>query len=714
MADEAWTDQAVSSGDEDTLGRLPYARRAAELIYTTHSFESSAVFGLSGPWGSGKTSLVNMIVEELVKAHPKWAVARFTPWATSDVSGLLGEFYASLADVLPKKKGQQVRRALAVTASVAAPAANLIPIAGGVAAEGVRAAGVALATSPSWQVAFSKASNELKELRKPILVVVDDIDRLHVDELMALLKVVRLLGRFDGVQYLLAYDDETLYRSMTASNAVNPHDGSAERFMEKIVQYPLFVPPLLRHQQLSRLNAGLAGVSREVADDGASERRLSGLVDCFVSVLTTPRAVDRYIAQLRHHIPLLPPDEVDDEDVQLLTLIRVCFPALFNSIPHYRNGLISGHTGEMKFDRRQSEYEPFDIDPLLAVVPSDFRGVARRLLISLFPKVRAEGRLSTYGSHRRQSVQYEEYFDRYFAMGILDHDVSDAKVAAAVEAATCGDAAPLTELLVGTADDVRGLVLRKGINPKNQPSTDAGRTQLAEVLVSTSNELPSDDSGPFGNQDHVLSWIADLLVALDKDTPPETVLTVIRQLAGAALRIRAWRRVEDKLEHASRADPPSWYSEVTAHLVRNSAADFLDHLKQGDDAAATAGVGYQVHFVLRHDPERLLRVGILELLESQVVDLSVLASRLVSARTITGIKPDWQLSPDYDQETFNQLAPPGDDPWYEEPVQEVDLRDLSWANRRKFAAGRVSPPPAPPAVSDEDPASGSSIRGNGG
>lgn len=53
-----------------------------------------------------------------------------------------------------------------------------------------------------------------------------------------------------------------------------------------------------------------------------------------------------------------------------------------------------------------------------------------------------------------------------------------------------------------------------------------------------------------------------------------------------------------------------------------------------------------------------------------------------------------QLSPDFEQETFNQLAPPDDDPWYDEPsIQDVDVRDLSWPNRRKFAAGRVARPP---------------------
>ncbi|MDU0367626.1 KAP family NTPase [Microbacterium sp. KSW4-17] len=692
MKKNAWTDEALSSKDEDALGRSPYAERAAALIHATHSFESSAVFGLSGPWGSGKTSLVNMIVEELQGQHPEWAVARFTPWATSDISGLLGEFHSSLAEVLPKKKGKQVRQALAVTASVAAPAANLIPYAGGAAAEGARLISEALAKSPSWQVAFSKASKELAELKKPILVVVDDIDRLHGDELLALLKVVRLLGRFAGVQYLLAYDDETLYRSMTASSAVNPHDGSAERFMEKIVQYPIFVPPLLRHQQVTRLNTGLAQISRETVDDGLSGQRLGALVKCFTDLLTTPRAIDRYVAQLQHHIPLLPPNEIDDEDVQLLTLIRVSFPALFNAIPLYRSELLSGHTGEMKFDAKSITYEPFDIESLLKVVPTDRRGTARKLLVSLFPKNQTKDQLSVHASTRRQSVQHEEYFDRYFAMGILDHDVSDATVDAAVKAATSGDSEPLTRLLIGTADEQRSLVLGKCQSPSNQPAGDPDRAQLAEVLAEIANLLPSDDAVPFSDLDQILAWIAELLVALGKDTPPETVQAVLWKIDNPARRIRAWRRVENSIDHAYRSAKPTWYDTATATLVDDSIAGFLNHLKQGDDAAAGSGVGYQVHFVLRHRAEDL-RAAVRELLDGKEVHISVLASRLVSAQTITGIQPDWKLSEDFDQETFNQIAPPGRDPWYDEPIQDVDVRDLSWANRRNFAAGRVSPPP---------------------
>jgi hypothetical protein len=702
MTETVWTDEALEVGRDDTLGRLPYAQQAAELVHATHSFESSTVLGLSGPWGSGKTSLVNMIVEELEKKHPEWAVARFTPWATSDVAGLLAEFYSSLAGALPKKRGKQVRRALAVSASVAAPAVNLIPVAGGVAAEGFRIAGEALGKSPSWQVAFTKASEELKELKTPILVVVDDIDRLHGDELLALLKVVRLLGRFDGVQYLLAYDDETLYRSMTTSGAVTTHDGSAERFMEKIVQYPLFVPPLLRHQQIMRLNTGLESITRTTVDDGSAGQRLSGLIDCFTNLLRTPRAIDRYIAQLRHHIPLLEPDEVDDEDVQLLTLIRVSFPSLFNAIPQYRSELTSGHTGEMRFGTGSLEYVRFNIKPLLKVVPAELRRTAQDLLIALFPKVAPEKQLSTHGSRRRQSVQHEEYFDRYFAMGILDHDLSDATVEVAVKAAADGNATPLTNLLLGTSDERRSLALSKFLGPINQPSTDADRTQLAGILAGIANDLPSHGVGPFSDQDQVLAWIGRSLAQLDKQTPTQTLRTVLWKLDGSALRIRTWSSVEYNIEETHRSGLPDWYDEVRAMLVDDAITDVVEHLKQGDDAETRSGIGYQVQFILRHQPERL-RTEVHRLLASHTIDLSILASRLVSARTITGVTPDWHLSKDFEQDTFNQLAPPGDDPWYHQPKQEdLDLRDLSWANRRAFATGRITQPPPDP--SDQKPA----------
>lgn len=685
-----WTDEALASAADDTLNRAAYARRASHLIQTTHSFDSSSVLGLSGEWGSGKTSLINMIVEDLRGTRPDWRVAHFTPWATSDVAGLLGEFYSSLADALPRRVRKHIKPVFATVAGVAAPAAAMIPYAGGPASESMKRAGEALTKAPSWEKAFKKASERLKKLETPILVVVDDIDRLHVDELLTLLKVVRLLGRFDGVQYLLAYDDETLFRTLSASSIVGERgDDSGSRFIEKIVQYPLVVPPLLRHQQLSRLTDGLRQVSR-VTDDGSGER-ITALMEDFSTLLRTPRAIDRYLAQLRHHIPLVPPEEIDDEDVQILTLLRVSFPTLFRAIPTYRNELTSGHTGEFGWNGSSVEYAKFDPQPLLALVPPLSQGVAQNLLLALFPRLRSDAESYGLGLAVRRGVSNLEYFDRYLAMGIPDNDVSDQEVRAAITAAANGASTSLRSLLLEGPEERLLLVLSKGAVADHWPTTDPARRELIRALADIANAVPDEGGNPFAAHDQLLTWIGQLLVTLDDATPNETIFELVEIIRDGAVRIRTWRAVARAAGGGRQGPKPVWMEALRDRLAQQAADYFIDHLIQGDSAATSRGVGYQVAFAVANDQAGELRARVQALLADARIDLSILASRLTAA---AGAEGNWELSDDFHQELYNRLAPADDDPWYDEPPTEVDPRDLTWANRRRFAVGRVSRPPS--------------------
>ena len=96
----AWNDDPITNKSQDEFGRARYAERAADLIARTHSWETSLVFGLTGPWGSGKSSLIEMIVNRMTAEHRDWKIARFTPWATDDVTGMLSEFYAAIGRAL--------------------------------------------------------------------------------------------------------------------------------------------------------------------------------------------------------------------------------------------------------------------------------------------------------------------------------------------------------------------------------------------------------------------------------------------------------------------------------------------------------------------------------------------------------------------------------------------------------------------------------------
>nr|BFF24996.1 hypothetical protein GCM10025732_29610 [Glycomyces mayteni] len=483
----AWSDSPITSRDKDDFGRASYAAHTAKLIAKSHSWEDSIVFGLTGPWGSGKSSMLNLIEEALEEAEGDWCIARFTPWATGDVAGLLGDFYASLNSALPEDPKSKVRDALGALAKISVPAAKLIPVVGDLTGTTITTILDAVTKQPPWSTTFSNAVSALKEAHRPVLVIADDIDRLQTEELLTLLKVVRLLGRFPGVQYLLAYDDETLFRTLSSANLADENTDASSRFMEKIIQYPLVVPPLLRPQLLNRLNEGIELAFADAERDEVVGDRLGGLIDVCLSQLSTPRAVDRFLAQLHHHLPLVPKGEIDDEDVIILTLLRTAFPTLYTLLPVHKQGLIRGYAGEPKISGSDIKHERFNIEPLLDKVSTPSRGDAQALLEMLFPNLRELWSQHWEGLDGR--ICNENYFDRYFAMTIPAYDVSDRYVYEALTAATLGEGSLLNSLLTQANPEQVMLVVAKSKELTNTVVVGENQgdkvTALLETVISS-------------------------------------------------------------------------------------------------------------------------------------------------------------------------------------------------------------------------------------
>ncbi len=339
-----WRDEPIDAAG-DTLGRREVAKVMTTQVRALHSWDSSVVFGLTGAWGSGKSSMINMVVDELRDDAPDqqpWIISRFTPWAASDAEALIREFYLALTEQLPDKgKARKKMLKLAVAGS---PLLKVIPMAGGAAADFSKDLLTRLMAEKPWQVLFDEASEALRLDGRPLLIVADDVDRLHADELMVLLKVVRLLGRFPGVFYLLAYDEETLLGNLRLAGVGGPDTDRARHFMEKIVQYQLPVPNLTGQQILELLDEelvdALSNAHREVPQEQYA--RLGTLSEALESQLTTPRAIGQFVAHVRMQLALLPADEVNDIYLILLTLIRVQFPDLYRVLPSWSRELTGG------------------------------------------------------------------------------------------------------------------------------------------------------------------------------------------------------------------------------------------------------------------------------------------------------------------------------------------------------------------------------------
>jgi predicted KAP-like P-loop ATPase len=124
-------DQPIESAKDDLLGRNLFSRSLAEAILS-YKQRNSVVTALYGRWGSGKSSVLNMVVEQvnsLGEALPnkeKPIILRFNPWNYSDQNQLIAQFFRELSLVLKRleygadaqRVGEPIRGVLAILCAV--------------------------------------------------------------------------------------------------------------------------------------------------------------------------------------------------------------------------------------------------------------------------------------------------------------------------------------------------------------------------------------------------------------------------------------------------------------------------------------------------------------------------------------------------------------------------------------------------------------------
>src|ERR1051326_5957121 len=90
-------DNPIPNKEKDALHRLPFAQHIARMI-SDFKDSDSLVIGIEGEWGAGKTSVINLIVEELRATDA--LLVTFNPWNFSDQNELVKDFFDSLIEAL--------------------------------------------------------------------------------------------------------------------------------------------------------------------------------------------------------------------------------------------------------------------------------------------------------------------------------------------------------------------------------------------------------------------------------------------------------------------------------------------------------------------------------------------------------------------------------------------------------------------------------------
>jgi len=257
--------------------------------------------GIYGPWGSGKSSLLNAVAGRLSEAADVIPVL-FDAWryeaAGHIVIPLLNAIYIETNKVSGEKLTQKVRTALLSVVR------SLTISLGPVSVSGENLANPAVDES-HLDALFAKPYNDMRAIGQAldgrrIAVLIDDLDRCSADKVVSLLEAINLVMDVPGFVFVLALDYDVLVKAVSERY---PHaDGHV--FIEKMVQVPFRVPRLdlptegflaeLIPDWLERsgsLPGGFEDIAHDVATLGleANPRQIKRLINSVMVLLNVAR-----------------------------------------------------------------------------------------------------------------------------------------------------------------------------------------------------------------------------------------------------------------------------------------------------------------------------------------------------------------------------------------------------------------------------------------
>lgn len=356
--------QAGSAIDRDKLDRVGFARAAVAALRQVSS-SSSFVLSIEGTWGSGKTSTLAMI-EELLGQEPRGGeplLVHFSPWLVGERDALLRLFLARMASVVKltdhAKQGKKVANELNAY-SKAFDVVKLIPgaepwasiVKSIIASMGEATGAIAEQKTPDIERQKHRVEKALREFQRPIIVFIDDMDRLFPLEVFEMVRIIKAVGDLPNVGYVLAWDPAYVARALQSASVPQP-----DTYLDKIVQVRMPLPVLSLTARETLINEALEALCPEAMENHfpRDEHRLSmlyfsGLRD----VLEQPRDVTRVFNTVGMIEPALRGEVVLSDIVGLATLM-VKAPSVFELIRKEPRWFVGHFPGEFSLPEKTED-----------------------------------------------------------------------------------------------------------------------------------------------------------------------------------------------------------------------------------------------------------------------------------------------------------------------------------------------------------------------
>lgn len=417
-----YSDNPVSNNREDKLYRRNFVNHVVSNLYKMK--EENLTIGFYGKWGTGKTSIFNMIKKTIENDSDKkneYLIFEFKPWYFGkDNHEIVVEFLEQLLNEMKKSRGfdSQIEK-------------NITKYSKAFSSVSLRIPGITVNFKETYSLIeelFDAKSKNIKDLKdeveeslrnspKRIIVFIDDIDRLNKEEIQMVFRLVRLICDFPNITYIVALDEEIVAAALAELHGKDENFDAKKigrDYLEKFIQIPLYIPEADVYSMNYMLWSGI----REILDENdlfkeseflnVESSSIKRLID-LQKLGFTPRNINRYLNTVKFMVPLLK-GKINIDDLLYLLLIKIGAPGIYEIIkcsPEVFLEASEGEEGNKQFKEITSGYEI--------------------ILKRLFPNYHVvlnnkNGLVVSSNIEQKKKICSKNYFKRYFM-----YDVSQSE-----------------------------------------------------------------------------------------------------------------------------------------------------------------------------------------------------------------------------------------------------------------------------------------------
>lgn len=448
-----YPDIPINSKNEDLLAREPIATLIARGFLNLQTSESFCV-GLLGPWGCGKTSIVNMALE-IIKEEQKrlgeeqLIVMHFEPWNFSTPSQIFSQFFIQLGSLIENKnitKAVSLGRALK---KYGGTLLETIDTLGFFSCGGLQKAIEVVGTKLEEK---SLENNDLSEQKKiiidllkkenhKILIIIDDIDRLSQEQIGLIFQLVASIAKFPNTRYLLIGD-----RALMAKALEKVQEGNGQEYLDKIIQMPIQVPPLNSNKLTQLLTMELAKITEryeEIIFNLDYFNKLNSI--CIAPFIKNIRDIKRLSNVVEFKIASIS-NEINLIDMVAISILELQYPEIYQWVGSHKAILTEFSFMELaqkvSMERNSALLEETNfIDKIKNILVSN--GYSKQIdnttqkilsfLSMLFPNFGIKiGKLDSSIEYndlvKNKNIGCNKYFDRYFSLSLNDVSIKNSEI----------------------------------------------------------------------------------------------------------------------------------------------------------------------------------------------------------------------------------------------------------------------------------------------